>query len=71
VPSRTSNSLAACIRRLEAEKTLADWLMAGMQREGASLAQIQEAISRGGGYMSRSGIRNRLLRSQNATATED
>lgn len=60
--TRTANSLAACTARFQKEAELKDALMARLFTEGASLAEIQTVLERGGLTMSRAGIRGVLLR---------
>lgn len=60
--SRTANSLAACAARYKKEAELKEELMVRLRLEGASLADIQFVLQRGGIAMARSGIRGVLRR---------
>lgn len=62
MPSRTANSLAACVTRLQKDRALKETLMVKLHSGGASLADIQVVLERGGLHMSRSGIRGVLQR---------
>jgi hypothetical protein len=67
--SRTANSLAACVTRLQREAEKKDELMVRLfVDEGFSLAEIQTVLKRGGLHMSRTGIRGVLVRHDVDTA---
>lgn len=63
MPSRTANSLASCVTRLQKEQDLKEQLIVRMRLEDrASLRDIRSALERGGMTMSPSGIRGVLHR---------